>query len=281
VAQFYDDEATVWAESPRRERVLDALHRLGFKGIYVKYRPKQANVIVDSRKEEFAPRGPLRGEAAPEEFVILEEGVPYRVRLGDGLSTGIFLDQRENRRRVREMSAGRSVLNLFSYTCGFSVAAAVGGAWRTVSVDASVNCLERGRGNLEEAQCLDRADHQFVAEDAFAWLAKAAKRGERFDLVILDPPSYSTTKSRRFSAESDYSELAEAALGVLAKGGRLLASSNHRGIRQAKFRKALRDAADRAGRAVAQLKDMPEPLDYPPPLGGHCHLKCALLTLER
>jgi len=87
----------------------------------------------------------LRGSAAPDELEIFEEGIPYLVRLGDGLSTGIFLDQRANRRRLRHAAKGKLVLNLFSYTCGFSVAAAVGGATKTLSVDASAAALERGR----------------------------------------------------------------------------------------------------------------------------------------
>src|SRR6202030_3605807 len=103
--------------------------------------------------------------------------------------------------------------------------------------------LERGRDNLCAAGALDAADHVFVAEDAFAWLASAARRRERHDLVILDPPSYSTTKKRRFVAESDYAELAAAALAIVRPGGKLLACVNHRGIAPSKFRRVLFDAA--------------------------------------
>ncbi len=285
VAQFYEDGTQpLWSNethgAARRERVLDALHALGFDGVYTKFRPKQANVIVDARREEFAPKLPARGIEAPAEMVVLEEGVAYGVRLADGLSTGIFLDQRENRRRLRDMSKGARVLNLFSYTCGFSVAAAAGGASRTVSVDASVGVLERGRENLARLGLLDKGEHTFVAEDVFAWLARAAKKAERFDIVVLDPPSYSNTKKRRFSSESDYDELAAAALAVVAPGGRLLACSNHRGIRQVKLRKFLREAAKLSNRDVAQLKDLPDPLDFPPAVGRESHLKSALVTLS-
>jgi 23S rRNA (cytosine1962-C5)-methyltransferase len=139
--------------------------------------------------------------------------------------------------------------------------------------------LERGRENIARIGLLGAGDHVFVAEDVFAWLARAAKKAERFDVVILDPPSYSNTKKRRFSSESDYDELAAAALRVVAPGGRLLACSNHRGIRQTKLRKFLRDAARVAEREIAQLKDMPCPLDFPPALGRESHLKSALVTL--
>jgi 23S rRNA (cytosine1962-C5)-methyltransferase len=172
VAQFYEDPVS-WPDE-RRGRLLDALHTLGFDGIYEKRRPRQANVIVDARREEFAPKLPVRGTAAPDDFAIEEEGVPYQVRLADGLSTGIFLDQRENRRRVRAGAGGLSVLNLFAYTCGFSLAAAMGGAVRTVSVDAATNVLERGRQSFTKAG-LDLAGHTFVADDVFSWIRRAAK----------------------------------------------------------------------------------------------------------
>src|SRR4029077_1479699 len=141
-----------WADRARRDRVLDRLHALGFDGVYLKVRPKQANVLADTRREDLAPRLPVRGSPAPEEIAIVEESMPLLVRLGDGLSTGLFLDQRMNRRRVREMcTRGSAMANLFAYTCGFTVAAALGGAERTVSVDAAAAALERGRANLAHA----------------------------------------------------------------------------------------------------------------------------------
>ena len=280
VAQFYGDDGT-WADPSRRARVLDALHAIGADGIYLKIRPKQSNTLIDTRRDDLAPKLPVRGSAAPDPLVIHEEGIPYRVRLGDGLSTGIFLDQRANRRRVRELAGGQSVVNLFAYTCAFSVAAAMGGAWRTISVDASVVALEWGRENMMTAGMLDAAEHLFVAEDAFTWLARAKNKGERHDLVLLDPPSYSSTKKRRFSASSDYAELAAAALAILRPGGRLVACSNHRGIPQAKFRRLLFDAARLANVDVAQIKDLPDPGDYPHAPGGASHLKSVLVTLGR
>ena len=95
----------------------------------------------------------------------------------------------------------------------------MGGAWRTISVDAAVVALERGRENMRAAGVLDTAQHEFAAEDAFTWLTRAAKKGERHDLVLLDPPSYSSTKKRRFVADSDYAELASLAIGILRNGG--------------------------------------------------------------
>jgi 23S rRNA (cytosine1962-C5)-methyltransferase len=222
----------------------------------------------------------VRGEPAPEDVAILEERMPLLVRLGDGLSTGLFLDQRGNRRRVRELASGARVANLFAYTCGFTVAAALGGAKSTVSVDSSMAALERGRANLAHAGAEAGGEHAFVAEDVFAWLDRAGRRGDRFDIVLLDPPSYSTTKRRRFVAETDYVELAAAALGVVAPGGRLLACTNHRGISQSRFRKILFDAGRAANRELAQVKDLPEPEDFPCPAGGEPHTKSALVRVR-
>jgi 23S rRNA (cytosine1962-C5)-methyltransferase len=278
VAQFYGTDGP-WADPARQRRVLDRLGALGFDGVYLKVRPKQANLLVDTRREEMAPARPVRGSAAPDELPIVEEGVPLLVRLGDGLSTGLFLDQRGNRRRVRDMVAGKSFANLFSYTCGFTVAAALGGASRTVSVDASLAALERGRANLVFAGVLATGEHTFVADDVFVWLARSARRGDRFDVVALDPPSYSTTRKRRFVADEDYASLAAGALAILSPGGRMLACTNHRGISPSRFRRILFDACREAKRQPIQVKDLAEPADFPSLTGADAHMKSALVTL--
>lgn len=273
VISLYDDEALA-----ARDKILDAAHRLGPAGIYLKLRPKHASRIVDGRSEQFAPREPVRGEPAPEPLIVHELGLPYEARLGEGLSTGIFLDQRDNRRRVREMAKGLSVLNLFAYTCPFTVAAAAGGAKKTVSVDVSRSALEWARKNLDRIGA-DPEAHLLVEADAIQWLKKGVERHGPFDLVILDPPSFATTKQSRFSAESDYKKLAAQCLRVLGPQGRLLACTNHKGIGHAKFRRSLHDAARDAGRDVAQMKDLPDPDDFPPAPGGEAHLKSVLVTL--
>ena len=275
VAEFPGEGDAAW-----RERALDALAAMGWDGVYVKLRPRQSNTLVDTRREELAPRAPVRGAAAPEELAVLEGGVSYLVRLGDGLSTGIFLDQRENRARVRDLAKGLRVANLFAYTCAFSVAAAAGGAKSTASVDASLVALERGRANLLHMGIAPGDAHTFHAEDAFSWLARAARRGKKYDLVVVDPPSYSKTKARRFVAADDYPELAASALEVLDRGGRLLACTNHRGISPGRFRKLLAKGAERAGRVVKQMKDLPLPREFPLAPGAEPHMKSVLLSVE-
>lgn len=260
-----------------RELLLDAAWALGPRGVYVVTRPKHASVIIDPRHESFAPAHAQRGEDAPNPHSITESGLTYRISLGDGLKTGLFLDQRENRRRFRELAGGKRVLNLFAYTCAFTVAAAAGGASRTVSVDASVGPLEEGRLNLE-ANGLFGTHHEMVAADALVWMQRAQKRGERFDLIALDPPSFATTRSSRFSAASDYSKVAALALGLLAPGGRLLACTNSRKIPRSKFRRQLHEALRAAGHTAVQMKDLPDPSDFPAPFGVESHLKSVLVT---
>jgi 23S rRNA (cytosine1962-C5)-methyltransferase len=262
-----------------RDRVLDAAFALGPRGVYLKVRPKHASVIVDARREEFAPRAAVRGEDAPAEMTIHELGLPYLVRLGDGLSTGIFLDQRENRRRVAALSKDLRVLNLFAYTGAFTVAAAAGGARSSMTVDVSPGAIAWARKNLEGIGA-DSAAHVALEADALVWLEAVIARGDRFDLVLLDPPSFATTKKSRFSAESGYRALAALAFSVLAPGGRLLACTNHRGIARLKFRRFLHEAARDAGASVVQMKDLPDPADFPPDPGHEPHLKSVLVTVS-
>ena len=261
-----------------QDRVLDAAARLGGAGVYLKVRPKHASRIVDSRRDEFAPRAAVRGDDAPEAFTVHELGLPFEVHLGDGLSTGIFLDQRENRRRVRELAAGARVLNLFGYTGAFSVAAAAGGARSTVTVDVSRGALAWAGRNLAAAG-VDPEKHALAEADALVWLKHAASTTARYDLVLLDPPSFATTKTSRFSAESDYRAIATLALRVLAPRGKLLACTNHRGIVRAKLRRYLHEAAREADRRVVQMKDLPDPVDFPAEPGHEAHLKSILVSV--
>jgi 23S rRNA (cytosine1962-C5)-methyltransferase len=267
------------AAQEQKERILDLLQSLGASGVYVKTHPKRADNLVDPRSTDLCPSQAVRGECAPDPLSIREDGLAYRVRLGDGLKTGIFLDQRDNRRRIREMSSGLRVLNLFAYTCAFTVSAAKGGAKATVSVDASAAALARGAENLAANGFAGDADHEIVCEDVFEWMPLAARRAERFDLVILDPPSYATTHKSRFVAESDYPDLAKMALALVAPGGRMLACTNHRGISSRKLRRHVFEAGRLSGRSIRQIKDLPAQLDFPCAYGAEPDTKCVLVTL--
>ncbi|HJL01032.1 MAG TPA: pseudouridine synthase [Polyangiaceae bacterium LLY-WYZ-15_(1-7)] len=249
------------AEALRAEDgILDALAGLGFAGVYVKRRPRQANEIVDPTRCEIAPAGPVRGRAAPEEFEVRENGLRFPVRLGDGLSTGVFLDQRDARARVRAEAGGRRVLNLFAYTGPFSVAAAAGGAREVATVDVSAPALQRAR----EAFAANGLEGQrVVREDCFAYLKKLGRRGERFDLVIADPPTYATTKKTRWKSGKQWVGLAASCFAVAAPGAIVLLSSNDGRMSMGRFRRFVHEGAREAGVKLRQVKELPEPSDFP------------------
>ena len=258
--------------------MVEALVELGVSGVYLKRRPKNASRVVSTRQENVAPRLPVAGEAAPEPLEILENKTPFETRLGDGLSTGLFLDQRQNRERVAGLAKGKSVLNLFAYTGGFSVVAAAAGASKTMTVDVSASALEWARRNLERVGA-DAKKHEIAVSDVFDFLVKERASTRRWDFVVVDPPSFSTTKSSVFSAESEFVRLGALCFGVLKPGGQLLACTNHRGILTVKFRRYLHEAAREAKVTVKQMKALPTPADFPPAPGHESHLKTLLITI--
>jgi len=212
-------------------------------------------------------------------LLVREHGVPYQVRLGDGLSTGIFLDQRDNRARLMREAPGRSVLNLFSYTCAFGVAAAVAGASSTTNIDVAKNVLGRGRDNYALSG-LPLEGHRFLARDVLDTLPRMARAGERFEIVVLDPPSFASTKSGRFSVERDYPDLVARALGVLAPRGLFLACTNHHGIGEAAFLAAVREGLHKSGREATEIACLAPPPDHPAGAGAGPHLKSAWLRAK-
>ncbi len=257
--------------------VLDVLASLGADGVYVKHRPKEARRAKESGRGDFAKAEPSAGVPAPAPLVVHEDGVPYRVRLDQGLSTGIFLDQRDNRRRVREASEGKRVLNLFAYTCAFSLAAARGGAAATVSVDVAGSALRAGEEGFAAAGVMGA--HEFVRADVFKAIAAFAREGRRFDLVVCDPPTFSTTRDTRWSSRDAWEGLVEAVMSVTDRRAILLLSSNDHRMTAARFRRFVHRGVERAGRKVERLRDLPPPSDFPPRMGGPAHLKSLWLTV--
>jgi 23S rRNA (cytosine1962-C5)-methyltransferase len=156
--------------------------------------------------------------------LVHEEGLCYEIDFLAGYSCGLFLDQRANRRWVRASKIGK-MLNVFSYTCSFSVAAAAGGA-RTISIDLSKTALERGRRNFTLNR-LSLEGHRFIADDAFDVLPRLARRAEKFNAIVLDPPTFSRGRNGRlFRAERDYGRLIEMAFACAGPGAVILLSTN-------------------------------------------------------
>jgi 23S rRNA (cytosine1962-C5)-methyltransferase len=275
----YGDFAVLSVSSPdaerRAQRIAELLVERGVLGVYLTVR-ERARATERAATEG---RAPIAGEAAPERLLVEEHGVKYWVELGRGKETGLFVDQRDNRKRVRELSGGAHVLNLFSYTSSFGVAAALGGAKKVVNVDVSRRVLDVARDNFRE-NGIDPAAHAFEQADALEWLERAASRKERFDLVVLDPPSFaSDAGGAPFNVREHYGLAAERALRVLSPGGRLLAVTNHRKTSLGRLRRTLRDAAARARVSVRQLKDLPSGLDCPDGPDGPLPSKSLLVTL--
>lgn len=203
-----------------------------FKGIYEKLRYSSA-----SDKTKF-----VEGKKADEPMTILENGIRYNVYLNEGWMTGIFLDQRNVRNKImEEWGLGRKVLNAFSYTGAFSVAAAMGGAVKTVNVDVANRSKERTREQFE-INGLNPDDHEIRVMDVIDYLDYAKKHQLKFDLIILDPPTFARTKKRTFSVEKDYTALVKDAIQVLAKNGVLITSTNSWALSRDDFYEIVNDA---------------------------------------
>ena len=184
----------------------------------------------------------IYGEELPEFFTGLENGLKCRLSFKSGYSQGVFIDQRNNREALRKMvKPGQTVLNTFSYTGFFSIAAAAAGAI-TSSLDLSQVYLDWTRKNFL-LNGIDPTDHYFCKGDTFHWLRRFAKQSRFFDYIILDPPTFSRdNKGKVFRAEKDYNQLFKLASTCLAPGGKILACTNFRGISVSDFMKQLKGA---------------------------------------
>ena len=166
---------------------------------------------------------------AGEDFIVHEHGRRFWVNLEKYLDTGLFLDHRNTRQRVGEMAAGKRFLNLFAYTGSFSVYAATGGAAASETVDLSNTYLDWARRNFE-LNGIDEARHQIVRADVFQYLQAAAQAGKPFDLIVMDPPSFSNSKKMLdiLDIQRDHQKLIDGAMALLASDGLLFFSNNLR-----------------------------------------------------
>jgi 23S rRNA (cytosine1962-C5)-methyltransferase len=168
-------------------------------------------------------------EQAPSTTIVEEYGVKFSVDLNDGLNSGLFLDMRQNRQVVRALSKDKKVLNCFAYTCSFGVHCKAAGAVSVSNVDISQKCLQRGRNNYELNQ-LPVGEYEFVRADAGYYLDRAVLKGNRFDMIILDPPSFSRHDKQVFSVKKDLEGLIHLSLKALNPGGHLFVATNFSGI---------------------------------------------------
>ncbi|OGA17402.1 MAG: 23S rRNA methyltransferase [Betaproteobacteria bacterium RIFCSPLOWO2_02_FULL_66_14] len=259
VAQFLSAGAERW-----REEILDALREAS--ACEAIYERSDAEVRA---LEGFGPRtGFARGNQNARRCAVIEYGMNFRVDVERGQKTGFFLDQRENRQRVRELAAGREVLDCFCYTGGFAIAALSGGAHGVIAVDSSGAALEVARENLA-ANALEPDAIEFVEADVFAHLRALRDRRAQFGLVVLDPPKFAPTAAQARNAARAYKDINLLALKLLAPGGLLATFSCSGGVPMDLFQSIVAGAALDAGvqakiiERFAAAADHPVALDFP------------------
>jgi 23S rRNA (cytosine1962-C5)-methyltransferase len=241
-------------------------------------------------RAESSPRSIL-GELPPPQIIIRENAIRYELRFLEGYSIGLFFDQRDNRRRilVNHIAAdfplfingpqGAQVLNTFAYTCGFSVCAAKAGA-RTTSLDLSKKNLDWGKRTFA-LNGLDSGEHDFIFGDVFDWLSRLTRKKRAYDLILLDPPTFSQSKqSGPFRAEKDYGRLVRLALPLLKSGGVLFASTNAAGWAPEEFISSVRHAIAGTSRRVNREYYAPQPPDFPISRGEPAYLKTVWLRVS-
>jgi 23S rRNA (cytosine1962-C5)-methyltransferase len=271
----------------QREELARRLETLAARGAYHKILSRQVRRVP---AVDLSPQLVL-GEAAPERFEIMENGVRFELSFNEGYSMGLFLDQRDNRRRVLTghiaadfpnselRTPNCELLNVFAYTCGFSVCAARAGA-RTTSLDLSKKYLEWGWRNFT-VNGLDPAAHDFIYGDAFDWLRRLAKKGRQFDAVLLDPPTFSQSKAHGvFRAEKDFGKLVAAALPLVKPGGILFASTNAADWPPEAFLADVETAIRQSRRKMLHRHYCPQPPDFPVSRGEPAYLKTVWLQIS-
>jgi 23S rRNA (cytosine1962-C5)-methyltransferase len=267
-------------------KLADCLKHLNLRGAYHKRLDRR---VRDTKTQQVSPLLVL-GEPAPDRFTARENGLAFELSFTEGYSYGLFLDQRDNRRRLLtgHIAAGFpltlhpspfTLLNCFSYTCGFSVVAAKAGA-HTTSLDLSKKYLEWGRRNFA-LNGLDAAAHDFIYGDVFDWLRRLTKKGRQFDAALLDPPTFSQSKeSGVFRAEKDYGKLVALALPLLKPDGILFASSNCATLSPEEFLATIEVMIQRAGRRIVQQHYVPQPPDFPITRDEPAYLKTVWLRVS-
>ncbi|WP_261266665.1 class I SAM-dependent rRNA methyltransferase [Streptococcus mitis] len=200
------------------------------------------------------------GQEAPDFFTVLENGVLYQVFMNDGLMTGIFLDQHEVRGSLVDgLAMGKSLLNMFSYTAAFSVAAAMGGASQTTSVDLAKRSRELSQAHFQ-ANGISTDDHRFIVMDVFEYFKYAKRKGLTYDVIVLDPPSFARNKKQTFSVSKDYHKLISQSLEILNPGGIIIASTNAANVSRQKFTEQIDKGF--AGRSYQILNKYGLPADF-------------------
>jgi len=247
VAHFF----SAWTQTQKEALWAAMRAQLSLEAIWEKRHPKEARVLANTQLSEWAPSAPAWGRC-PDAFVVQEEGRSFEIRPGNGLSVGLYVDARKARRFVHKHAAHKRVLNLFAYTCALGVAARAGGASEVVNVDASKRCLEWGGQNLRHNGFEPKPGELWAAEVFFA-LRSLARQGRCFELVVLDPPSFSNVGKRRLRVVDDYAQLVSMCTQVLAPEGLLLAMCNTKSVGPKLFSNWVREGLGGQGHCEERL----------------------------
>ena len=253
VAQFLAAGVEHW-----RDAILDALVELtGCTAVY-----ERSDAEVRSLEGLQSRAGFCRGNRAAARCPIVEYGLNFRVDVEQGQKTGFFLDQRENRQRVRALAAGREVLDGFCYTGGFAIAALAGGAKRVMAVESSSVALDVAKENLA-ANPLDASRIEFLKADVFSYLRALRDGGARYDLIVLDPPKFAPTAAQARNAARAYKDINLLALKLLAPGGLLATFSCSGGVPAELFQSIVAGAALDAGVEAKIIERFSAAADHP------------------
>lgn len=220
--------------------------RLGCRAVYRKVFVKDRAGAIEAVDPMQRDERPWLGEAVAPEIEITENGLRFLIRPYDGFSVGLFLEHRDHRRKVRAWSQGKRVLNTFAYTCGFSVAAAAGGAIAVDSVDSSKRYLEWGKRHFA-LNGLPLESHTFFCSDVFDFYQRARRQRRSYDLIILDPPTFSRQRRPRrvFVLGEQLDRLCAEAIDLLEPHGQILLATNDRSIDLERMRDAVTGVRNR------------------------------------
>ncbi len=204
----------------------------------------------------------IYGAEIPKDFVVLENGIKFDISFRDGGGTGLFLDQRDNRKKVQSLAEGKEVLNCFCYTSAFSLYANYGAAARTVNVDLSRKAIEWSKKNFILNQ-IDVYNHEFIAGDVWDWIKRFQKKERAFDMIIIDPPSFSTGKATVFAVEKDFPKLIGQGLTILREDGILVFSTNMAKMNFSKFFQVLQKVKNFTTKSYKLIDVSSQGLDFP------------------
>jgi len=204
----------------------------------------------------------VSGKELPGNFVVTENGIKFNISFLEGGGTGLFLDQRDNRKKIQAIAKSKEILNCFCYTSSFSIYAKIGGATRTTNIDLSKKATEWSKKNFLVNQ-LDVNDHEFIVGDVWEWLRRFQKNGRTFDVIIIDPPSFSTSKTSVFTAEKDIPCLIGAGLNILREDGILAFSTNIAKMNFSKFLQLLPRVKDFTKKTYKLIDVSSQGLDFP------------------